>query len=67
MKRHRATVRGGRKRAFKSDAAYRLHLRGAAEEAGPDGPSTRRSVYYGSKCYKPAAERRPASGGRVHS
>lgn len=67
MKRHRAVTRGGRKRAFKSDTSYRQHLRSDVEAAGEGSTVMRRSLYYGSKAYKTAAERRPSRGGRVHS
>ena len=66
-------VRGGRKRAFKSAKAYKLHLRGVTEERGaevsdnPPGAATaQRCAWWGSKCYKGSHERRPHKGGKVH-
>ncbi|MGH8899429.1 MAG: hypothetical protein ACRDZ4_20990 [Egibacteraceae bacterium] len=67
MKRRRSTVCGGRKRAFRSDASYRLHLRSLAEEIDPTKRSSVAALYYGSRCDKAADERRPRKGGKVHS
>ena len=67
MKRHRATVRGGRKRTFKTEGAYRLHLRSMTEEVDATKSAAKRDLWYGSKIYKTELERRPKRGGKVHS
>lgn len=60
-----AVVRGGAKRAFKSNALYRAHLKAQASALDPTRGSMQAGVYYGSKCDKSDSERRPRKGGKV--
>ena len=46
---------------------YRAKLRQDACKADGTGTAGQRSLYWGSKAYKTAGERRPHKGGRVHS
>lgn len=50
----------------RAEQAYRLHLKAAAEERGVGTGAMQASVFYGSKCNKSAADRRPRHGGKVH-
>lgn len=59
-------TRKGQSSATGKHAAWRGRQKAAAQALDPSRNSTLRSIYYGSKCYKTASDRRPHKGGKVH-